>query len=204
MRTARIGSCAVWVSRSSPVRSVACSDLRDAARPRSSAASPASNRWRKARSCCPARSRRVRECRSRPNCAASAWCSRTMHCSRTSLSPETSHSDSGAWRESAARSRTAIMLELVGLVELADVYPHELSGGQQQRVALARALAPGPGLLLLDEPFSNLDVDLRERLSLEVRAILKDAGHDGDPGHPRPARGVRAGRRNRHHERWPH
>jgi iron(III) transport system ATP-binding protein len=77
---------------------------------------------------------------------------------------------------SAADARTAAMLELVGLAEAADVYPHELSGGQQQRVALARALAPAPDLLLLDEPFSNLDFELRERLSLEVRAILNAAG----------------------------
>ena len=72
--------------------------------------------------------------------------------------------------------RTATMLTLVGLSGVADVYPHELSGGQQQRVALARALAPAPDLLLLDEPFSNLDVDLRERISLEVRDILKTGG----------------------------
>jgi iron(III) transport system ATP-binding protein len=77
-------------------------------------------------------------------------------------------------RERDARTRR--MLELVGLTDAGTAYPHELSGGQQQRIALARALAPNPGLLLLDEPFSNLDVDLRERLSVEVRAILKEAG----------------------------
>jgi iron(III) transport system ATP-binding protein len=68
------------------------------------------------------------------------------------------------------------MLDLVGLSHAAQRAPHQLSGGQQQRIALARALAPGPKLLLLDEPFSNLDVDLRERLAHEVRAILKSAG----------------------------
>ena len=68
------------------------------------------------------------------------------------------------------------MLELVKLDKLGGRYPHELSGGQQQRVALARALAPEPQLLLLDEPFSNLDVELRRRLSHEVRDILKSRG----------------------------
>ena len=68
------------------------------------------------------------------------------------------------------------MLELVGLKEAHAKYPHEISGGQQQRVALARALAPRPDLLLMDEPFSNLDVTLRERLSTEVRDILKAYG----------------------------
>jgi iron(III) transport system ATP-binding protein len=73
-------------------------------------------------------------------------------------------------------ARTAELAELVGLTGELDKYPHEISGGQQQRVALARALAPKPDLLLLDEPFSNLDVDLRERLSLEVREIIKASG----------------------------
>ena len=77
----------------------------------------------------------------------------------------------------AARDqRVNAVLDLVGLGNVHKRFPHELSGGQQQRVALARALAPEPRLLLLDEPFSNLDVDLRERLAHEVRGILKAAG----------------------------
>jgi iron(III) transport system ATP-binding protein len=79
-------------------------------------------------------------------------------------------------RPAERQQRITEVLEMVGLGSAQRRYPHELSGGQQQRVALARALAPRPRLLLLDEPFSNLDVDLRERLAHEVRGILKLAG----------------------------
>lgn len=69
--------------------------------------------------------------------------------------------------------RVRQLLEMTGLEALAKSYPHQLSGGQQQRVALARAMAPHPALLLLDEPFSNLDVELREQLGREIRQWLK-------------------------------
>ena len=73
-------------------------------------------------------------------------------------------------------ARVAEMLDLVGLAGLGQRYPHQLSGGQQQRVALARALAGAPDVLLLDEPFSNLDTALKRTLREEVRAILERTG----------------------------
>ncbi|MBV2121040.1 MAG: ABC transporter ATP-binding protein [Candidatus Thiodiazotropha sp. (ex Ctena orbiculata)] len=71
------------------------------------------------------------------------------------------------------RERVKSLLALVGLSGTQKKYPHQLSGGQQQRVALVRAMAPQPDILLLDEPFSGLDVELREQLAREVRDILK-------------------------------
>jgi len=74
------------------------------------------------------------------------------------------------------RARVRHMLDLVGIAELGGRYPHELSGGQQQRVALARALAPGPAVVLLDEPFASLDAGLRSQLCEEVGRILRATG----------------------------
>jgi iron(III) transport system ATP-binding protein len=76
---------------------------------------------------------------------------------------------------SERKARLTEMLELVQMTEYAKRYPHELSGGQQQRIALARALAPKPSLLLMDEPFSNLDADLKGEIREELRLILKAA-----------------------------
>jgi len=75
----------------------------------------------------------------------------------------------------AARRRAQDALEQVGLALLGDRYPHQLSGGEQQRVALARAVVARPGLLLFDEPLSNLDADLRERLRVQIATIARDS-----------------------------
>ncbi len=78
--------------------------------------------------------------------------------------------------QQAKARRLREVLDLVGMREMALRYPYQLSGGQQQRVALARALAPNPVVILMDEPFSNLDADLRSQMRREVHGILKQAG----------------------------
>ncbi len=82
-------------------------------------------------------------------------------------------------QEQSGEARQARVDEVVGMLAIAEfqhMYPHQLSGGEQQRVAIARALAPRPDMLLLDEPFSNMDIELREQIARELRIILKQDG----------------------------
>ena len=71
-------------------------------------------------------------------------------------------------------NRVNYLLDLVNLVDCKNKYPHELSGGEQQRIALVRALAPSPDIILMDEPFSNIDQDIKEELVSDVRLLLKE------------------------------
>ena len=77
--------------------------------------------------------------------------------------------------KSEKEKRMIEMLELVNLIEYQNKYPYELSGGQQQRIAIARAIAPKPSILLLDEPFSNLDANLKSKIRNDLKKIIKDA-----------------------------
>ncbi|MCG8324991.1 MAG: ABC transporter ATP-binding protein, partial [Thiotrichales bacterium] len=74
------------------------------------------------------------------------------------------------------QQRLRQLCDLLRIADLLDKFPHQLSGGQQQRVAIARALAPGPRVMLLDEPFSNIDIELRGELAREIRTTLKEQG----------------------------
>jgi iron(III) transport system ATP-binding protein len=77
-----------------------------------------------------------------------------------------------SWSPQEQQERVQELLAMIGMPAYGQAFPHQLSGGQQQRVALARAMAPRPGLLLMDEPFSSMDIELREQLAREVRDIL--------------------------------
>ncbi len=114
----------------------------------------------------------------RPSGAAWAWCSRTTRCGRTCRCSRTSRS-ACAMRKFDRRdekSRIDQMLAAVGLEGLEDRHPGQLSGGQQQRVALARSLVVEPSILLLDEPLSNLDAKLRERMRVELKSLQRRTG----------------------------
>lgn len=78
------------------------------------------------------------------------------------------------WKAPKRHARVARLLSLIHMEDMAERFPHELSGGQQQRIALVRALAPKPKIILMDEPFSNIDVELKEKLAFQVTALLKE------------------------------
>ena len=136
-----------------------------------------------------------RGCRRRS--VRSGWCSRTMRCSRTSACGRTSRTASTGFPRDERRDRIEQVLSLTGLSAYAKRYPHELSGGQQQRVAIARAIAPRPAVVLLDEPFSNLDVGMRERVAVGGAGDAARCRSFGGAGDARPGRGVRGGRPHR-------
>ncbi len=83
---------------------------------------------------------------------------------------------SSKWSKAQRSARVDDLLERVGIAHLADRYPNELSGGEQQRVALARALSADVGLILFDEPLSNLDADRREQLRIEIATLTRESG----------------------------
>ena len=105
------------------------------------------------------------------------------------------------WDREAIRQKVQSVLELVNMAEYAARYPTQLSGGQQQRVALARALATEPAILLLDEPLSNLDALLREKMRFEIRSLQQRLGHHHDLRDPQPGGGAGPLRRRGHHAR---
>ncbi len=102
------------------------------------------------------------------------------------------------------KSRVDAVLGLIGLGDLGERLVPQLSGGQQQRVALARALVYEPALMLFDEPFSNLDAQLRTQMRLELKTLRRSVAMTRLLRHPRPDRSAEHCRPHRHHERWPH
>ena len=155
------------------------------------------------RSRCPGRVvSRARPHRAAGGAAASAWCSRISRCFRIS----TVAGNVGVRLRRGVRRRKA--RDASPRCSSSSALPAQATPIRTSSPAASSSASRSPArsrrqpdLLLLDEPFSNLDVDLRERLSLEVREILKASGHHGDPRHARPARSVRARRRDRRHAR---